>query len=114
VRIYVAGPYTKGGVAVNVRNAILAGEALVQKGHTPFIPHLTHLWHIVIPHDVQFWYDYDMHWLKECDALLRIPGESIGADKEEAFALLHRFTVYHHIDEVPQKTITEVKGGRDD
>jgi len=82
IKVYVAGPYTKGDVAINVRGALTAGEHLAQRGFAPYVPHLTHFWHLVHPHEVDFWYAYDMHWLECCDCLLRIPGESTGADKE--------------------------------
>jgi hypothetical protein len=82
VRIYVAGPYTKGDVVINVREAIYAGNNLRALGHTPFIPHLTHFWHFLIPHEIDYWYAYDMEWLELCDAVLRLPGESKGADEE--------------------------------
>jgi hypothetical protein len=81
-KVYVAGPYTKGDVAVNVRKAITAGEVLAQEGFIPFIPHLTHFWHLIHPHDVEYWYQYDMHWLECCDCLLRLDGDSKGADEE--------------------------------
>ena len=81
-RIYVAGPYTKGDVAVNVRVAIAAGNALAEAGALPFIPHLTHFWHLCCPHNWQFWLGYDLEWLRLCDAVLRLPGESTGADLE--------------------------------
>jgi hypothetical protein len=84
--VYVAGPYSGGDIAVNTRNAILAGEEVVKKGHIPFIPHLTHLWHMVCPHEENFWYDYDLVWLAKCDAILRLPGFSKGADREMAMA----------------------------
>jgi hypothetical protein len=81
--IYVAGPYTKGDVAVNVKNAISVGNNLRALGHVPFIPHLTHFWHMLIPHyDVNYWYRYDLEWLKKCDAVFRLPGDSVGADRE--------------------------------
>jgi hypothetical protein len=83
MRIYVAGPYTKGDVAENVRNAIMAGDTLRALGHTPFIPHLTHFWHFLRPHGIDYWYSYDLEWLEMCDALFRLPGESHGADAEE-------------------------------
>jgi hypothetical protein len=82
VVVYVAGPYTSGDVAVNVRNAIEAGDKLFQAGLLPHIPHLTHFWHLIFPHDTEFWYQYDLHWLKIADVLLRLPGESSGADNE--------------------------------
>jgi hypothetical protein len=81
--IYVAGPYTKGDTGRNVREAIIAGNNLRALGHTPFIPHLTHFWHLLIPHDdINYWYQYDMEWLEKCDAVFRLPGESKGADAE--------------------------------
>lgn len=82
VRVYVAGPYTKGDVATNVRNAIIAGNNLRALGYTPFVPHLTHFWHMQVPHEIEYWYAYDLEWLEMCDAVFRLPGESAGADKE--------------------------------
>lgn len=80
--VYVAGPYTKGDVAVNVRNAIFAGDALLKAGAVPFIPHLTHFWHLQCPGEYVQWIDYDLAFLPLCDAVLRLPGESHGADGE--------------------------------
>jgi hypothetical protein len=80
--IYVAGPYSKGDPIINTRKAIEAGNLLREMGFVPFIPHLTLLWHLVSPHDIEYWYEYDNEWLKRCDSLLRLPGESPGADNE--------------------------------
>lgn len=80
--IYVAGPYTKGDPVLNTRAAIEVAETLAACGFVPFIPHLCHLWHLVAPHSIEFWYEWDMHWLSRCDALVRFPGESAGADRE--------------------------------
>lgn len=103
MKIYVAGPYTKGDVAQNVREAIVVGNNIKALGHTPFIPHLTHFWHMLIPHDIEYWYAYDMEWLKECDALFRIPGESKGADAEAAMARELGMPVYTSYAELPKK-----------
>lgn len=84
--IYVAGPYTKGDVAMNVRTALEAGERLTARGLAVFIPHLTHFWHFAFPHPYEFWLAQDDQILYRCDAVLRIPGESSGADKEVATA----------------------------
>ncbi|MHA2094580.1 MAG: DUF7768 domain-containing protein [Candidatus Hodarchaeales archaeon] len=84
--VYVAGPYGKGDPVVNTRNAILVADKLSELGFVPFIPHLSLLWHMVSPHEVDFWYSYDNEWLKKCDALLRLPGESPGADAEVELA----------------------------
>jgi hypothetical protein len=101
MKIYVAGPYTKGDVAINVHNAIMAAEELVRKGHTPYIPHLTHFWHLVCPHEIEFWYNYDLTWLKYCDAIVRLPGESTGADKEVELARVWGLRVFDATESVP-------------
>jgi hypothetical protein len=100
-KIYIAGPYSRGDVAINVRNAISAADYLSRWGWTPFIPHLTHFWHMAFPHEYQFWLDQDMEWLKCCDALLRLRGESGGADKEVAWARDNGLPVYFSEFEVP-------------
>lgn len=103
MRIYVAGPYTKGDVAVNVANAIFAGNVLADRGHIPFIPHLTHFWHMMYNHEHEFWMKQDLVWLAQCDAILRLPGESSGADREVKFAEEIGMPVYHKILEIPIK-----------
>jgi uncharacterized protein DUF4406 len=82
VKVYVAGPYSQGDPVLNVRAAIDVAEVLVALGHTPYVPHLTILWHLVAPHDTDFWYGHDLEWLAACDAVVRLPGPSVGADTE--------------------------------
>ena len=83
MRVYIAGAYSKGDVALNVRRVILVADELVKLGHIPYIPHLTHFWHFISPKDYEFWLEYDRsfidHWA-EC--LLRLNNESSGADRE--------------------------------
>ena len=102
LKIYIAGPYTKGDVAMNVRNAIAAGNYVARLGHNPYIPHLFHFWHFLFPNDYEFWMKQGEAWLRESDAILRIEGESAGADKEMAIAKELGFTVYHSVFEVPK------------
>lgn len=103
MRIYVAGPYTKGDVAQNVREAIMAGNNLRALGHTPFIPHLTHFWHMLIPREIDYWYSYDMEWLEQCEAVFRLPGESKGADKEVERAKELGMPVFTSYLDVPKR-----------
>jgi hypothetical protein len=86
LRVYIAGPYTKGDVAVNVAIAVDAGTKVADAGHHPFIPHLSHFWHYRNVRPYEFWLDQDMAWLRVSEALIRLPGESSGADKEVAEA----------------------------
>ena len=102
MRIYVAGPYTKGDVAVNVSNAILAATELLELGHTPFLPHLCHFWHLVSPQEYEVWTKWDIVWLAQCEAVLRLPGESSGADHEVDMARLNiDIPVYYSVEEIP-------------
>jgi len=83
--VYVAGPYSSDPVA-GTQAAIDAAERLLQLGYIPFVPHLTHLWHLISPHDYEYWMTYDSYWVAKCDILVRLEGESSGADSEVAQA----------------------------
>jgi hypothetical protein len=48
-RVYAAGPYTKGDVALNVRSACEAANRVADLGFAPFVPHATHFWHMLFP-----------------------------------------------------------------
>lgn len=98
IKVYVAGPYTKPDPCINTHKAIKIGDQLMEKGYVPFVPHLTHFWHTVSPKDYEVWMSYDNEWLNVCDAMLRFPGESAGADIEETkFRKLGK-PVFHSID----------------
>lgn len=102
MRVYIASPYTKGDIAINVHNAIIAADKVLEKGHLPLIPHLTHFWHIVSPKEYGFWLEYDANFIKDwADAVLRLPGESHGADAEVSFAEQLCKPVYYHIEDLP-------------
>ena len=84
--IYIAGPYTKGDMVMNLRAAIFAADKLAQAGHFPFVPHLSHFWHLVCPHNYEFWLEQDFAWLEVCDCVLCLPGESVGVEREIEYA----------------------------
>jgi hypothetical protein len=85
-RIYIAAPYTKGNIAVNVRAAINAWHELWVSGYAPFCPHLCHFLELQKALDYTAWLEYDFIWVRQCHALIRLPGESEGADQEVALA----------------------------
>lgn len=81
--VYVAGPLTKGGQIENVRLAIAAGERLRRAGLIPFVPHLGVFCDLAAPGPTyEDWMTWCLAWLAKCDAVLRLPGESSGADRE--------------------------------
>lgn len=87
VLLYLAGPYTHPDPVENTHRVIRVADALMREtDYLPFIPHLNLLWHTIIPHEPRFWYDVDLRYLYFCDAIVRLPGDSVGADEEMAFA----------------------------
>ena len=100
IKVYVAGPYSNGDVAVNVNKAFETGNKLAEIGFAPFIPHYTHFWHIMFPKPYEFWLKLDEEFLTCCDCLYRISGKSNGADLEEEIARKNNMPVFYNIDEI--------------
>ena len=85
-RVYCAGPITKGDLLGNVRAGIDAAEKLRKLGFDVFCPHLSAYYQVIYEVPYEEWLEYDFNWIRVCDAVYRMPGESAGADREEAFA----------------------------
>jgi len=99
MHVYIAGPYTNPDPVSNANRAIKVGTALMELGHVPFVPHLNLLWDLVDPGiEYDSWLAWDLSWLSRCDAMLRLPGDSPGADLEEAFCQENGIPVYHSIE----------------
>jgi hypothetical protein len=82
-RVYISGPLTSSdNVNENLARAMHAARALIDAGFAPFCPHLTY--HIdpgeEYPHDL--WMAVELPWVAVAEAVLRLPGESSGADIE--------------------------------
>jgi len=117
VLVYVAGPLsaeTHKERMDNVARACAAGKAVLDLGHTPFIPHTNYLyaiWHADM-HDSQPDYETFMAWdaeiLRRCDGLLYL-GASPGADRELAMAEALKLPVYRAVEELP--TVRPTVGG---
>ena len=94
--IYVAGPYSSNHTN-GVREALGAAEKIWADGGIPVVPHLTHFWDLMHPHGYEEWMDYDEALLARCDALVRIPGNSKGADREVQFAVDAGIPLFHGV-----------------
>ena len=84
--VYIAGPYTLGSQAHNVREMVLAADEVRFVGGLPFIPLLSHFWDLLVPHDYDFWMAMCLEWVERSAAVFRLLGESRGADLEIARA----------------------------
>ncbi len=98
-KVYLAGPYSHfppgGSVADNVITAIDAAHVLLDHGFVPYTPHLSHFLEARRSRPYEEWMQLDLAWLACCEALVRLPGHSPGADREVHYALWNGIAVYN-------------------
>lgn len=104
--VYIAGPITRGVLAENIRQGTEAALELMREGYAPLCPMLTCYMGgpspEVLPAGTTHgdWMGTDLPWVAKADALLRLPGESVGADLEVACANKHGVPVFHSISDL--------------
>jgi len=97
--VYIAGPLSKGPLEMNIRNAVSVGRTLLASDIDPVIPHLYCFMEMMFPlQDYERWLKFDFELIKRCDALLRIPGLSDGADREVSFAVDRGIPVFFDVE----------------
>jgi hypothetical protein len=104
-KIYIASPYTIGDVAMNVRLQIDTVDQLINLGFVPFAPLYYHFQHLVHPRVYEDWMDQDLAWIEACDAVLRLPGQSSGADREVEYAASINKLVFYSVEDLIRKYI---------
>lgn len=81
--VYVAGPYTHPDPVENTHRAAKVAMAIYEHSDmVPMVPHLSLLWHAICPRTADFWYEIDLDQMAHCQAIVRLPGSSTGADRE--------------------------------
>lgn len=103
-KVYIAGPMSKGDAAEHFCEAMKAYRDLIRNGYAPMCPQLT--W-FASPFmrcplsgselEHSDWLAVDLPWVLASDAVLRLPGESVGADMEVAAAQEHGIPVFTDI-----------------
>ena len=103
--VYVAGPYT-GDEDANVKRAVDAANELFDAGCVPFVPHLSHHWEerSAAKRPWEAWLTWCLTWVGFCDVVLRLPGESKGAEIEESHARLLGIPVVRSVAEALAKS----------
>lgn len=99
-RVYIAGPYTTPDPAVNTAKAMGVWHDLQDRGFSPLCPHLSHFLHMHKALPYEEWLAYDNEWIPCCHALLRMEGESSGADKEVELATRLGIPVFYSVREL--------------
>lgn len=124
LRIYIAGPISKGDLAHNVNQATEAFIALAKAGLAPLCPQWSVYAKPAIREPVGWsagaeskvwceatseggsgmthtdWLDVDLAWVAVADAVLRLPGESKGGDAEVWFARSRLIPAFGTVKEV--------------
>lgn len=101
--VYLACPIANHGkctekeIGKNVKNSIIAQRELMKKGYAVHNPALTYFCtklddYSFMTHEK--WVDMDLSFVDRCDLVIRLAGESKGADREVQFAHEHGITVY--------------------
>jgi hypothetical protein len=99
--VYIAGPYSSGDQVLNTRRAMEAGLLVHERtGAGVIVPHLTLIGHAMFPRQVDYWYEFDLAQVTHCTHLVRLAGESTGADREVAYAEERGIPVFYDVDEV--------------
>lgn len=113
--ILIAGPYASGTggdaalMRANLDRLETAAWPLFAAGHVPMIGEWVALPVLASagasgpgdPLAEQVMYPVAHRLLQRCDAVLRLPGQSRGADQDVAIARERGIPVYHSLDEVP-------------
>jgi len=81
-RVYISGPISIGDPGANIRQAMKVSKKLTSKGFYPLCPHLKIFSQMFYPEDYETLLESDFAWIEVSDAILRIPGVSVGADAE--------------------------------
>jgi hypothetical protein len=114
--ILIAGPYASGTggdpdlMAKNLKRLEEAAWPIFSAGHIPMIGEWVALPVLESasasgPNDplaAEVMYPTAERLLQHCDAVLRLPGQSRGADQDVAIAEARGIPVYHSLDEIPR------------
>ena len=101
--VYIASPYTVGDTAANVALQIEAAHRLMDMGLCPIAPLLSHFLHIHKQRPYQDWIRIDDELVLRSDIVLRLGGESPGANREVQLARANGILVaysWEQLDEV--------------
>ena len=113
--ILIAGPYRSGTdddpdrMAANLHRLEAAAWPIFQAGHVPMIGewvalpvlHSAGATGPLDPLAEKVMYPTAQRLLAHCDAVLRLPGESTGADQDVAIARRRGLPIYHRLQEIP-------------
>ena len=97
-KIYIAVPMSLGDRIENLSIGLRAYRSLLGAGYAPMCPSLNFFMHPFADITHSQWLEVDLPWVKSADGLLRIQGESKGADLEVKTAVQFDIPVFYSLD----------------
>ena len=77
-----------------------AANALMDHGFAVYVPHWNIIQDMAFPRGYGSWLAHDLEWLAVCDYVLRLPGESAGADAEVQRAGTLNIPVLYRLEDI--------------
>lgn len=100
-KVFIASPYTKPDPAVNINTCVKVFNRLLDDGRCVPVNMLwTHFYHCINPRGYENWLAYCMIFLQQCDAMLVLPGDSSGKDREIEIAKSLDIPVFYSVEEL--------------
>lgn len=92
-RVYLSGPITKGNRTTNFAMSCEAHRLLLDDGHAVLNPMLSMMHPDAANITWDQWIVSDLKFVEVCDMVVRLPGESKGADTEVLHAEKHGVSI---------------------
>lgn len=100
-KVYIASPFSKGDQIINTKAQYDVFNSIITTGKLiPFAPLWATFQHFVYPLSYDEWMEWDLEWVKACDCVLRLPGESEGADIEVNTAIENGKPVFCSLEQL--------------
>lgn len=100
IKVFISSPYTLGDQGRNVKIQMDCADELIKMGCSPFIPLLFHFQDMIHPLEYDVWLKLTIDWMEVCDVILRLPGESKGADAEVERAKEMKKRVFYNMEDL--------------
>lgn len=101
-RIYISGPITKGSREDNFDQADEMNRKLIEAGFAPLNPMFSMFSRYAFDIEHSAWMEVDLAWIECADAVIRLPGESVGADIETSHAEKLGIPVVKSVEELKE------------
>lgn len=100
ITVYIASPYSVGDPLGNVNKSFDTALDLILLGYAPYAPLYSHYLEERRSQPYETWLEINREWVERCDCVLRLPGESKGADAEVTYAREQGIPVFFNLPDL--------------